>query len=65
MLEKGTHYGYYPKGAKTYLVVQPELVDAASAIFVGTNIKITSPGKRHLGAAIGTPSIGGVRITGH
>ena len=43
--EKSPHYGYYPNGAKTYLVVQPELVDAASAMFTGTNIKITSHGR--------------------
>ena len=56
LLEKGPHNGCYPSSVKTYLVVPPELVDATSAMFAGTNIKITSHGRRHLGAAIGTPS---------
>ena len=48
--------GTTPKAAKTSLVVKEEFVEEAERIFADTNISITSSGKRHLGAAIGSQS---------
>ena len=54
--EKGPSFGYFPNGAKTWLIVKPEVLDAAEDVFAGTEVKITAQGKRHLGAALGTRS---------
>ena len=47
----GPVFGYYPKAAKTFLVVKEEFVQEAERVFADTNILITPYGKRHLGAA--------------
>ena len=52
----GPSYGYYPNGSKTWLIVKPERYDNAMNIFSGTNVQITTEGKRHLGAALGSCS---------
>ena len=52
----GTGYGYIPNGAKTHLVVKAEHVEKARELFAGTGINVTTEGKRHLGAAIGSRS---------
>ena len=52
----GTCYGYIPNGAKTHLVVKAEHVEKARELFAGTGINVTTEGKRHLGAAIGSRS---------
>ena len=52
--EIGPHYGYYPNASKTYLIVKPEYVNAAKSQFEGTGVIVTTDGKRHLGAAIGS-----------
>ena len=49
----GPTFGYYPNGAKTYLIVKEEFEDKAKALFADTNVHITINGKRHLGAALG------------
>ena len=49
----GPKYGYYPKPAKSYLVVKEQFLNQAKAIFEGSDIKITTSGARHLGAALG------------
>ena len=54
LLTLGTGYGYYPNGSKTYLVVKPEHIVKARELFADTDVNITTEGKRHLGAAIGT-----------
>ena len=49
-------YGYHPNGAKTHLVVKAE---HARELFAGTGItgiNVTTEGKPHLGAAIGSRS---------
>ena len=51
-----TGYGYHPNGAKTHLVVKAEHVEKARELFAGTGINVTTEGKRHLGAAIGSRS---------
>ena len=54
LLTLGTGYGYYPNGSKTHLVVKPEHIVKARELFADTDVNITTEGKRHLGAAIGT-----------
>ena len=54
LLEKGPAYGYFPKPAKTWLIVKEHKFDEANQLFKGTGVKITSNGMRHLGAAIGS-----------
>ena len=49
----GPTFGYYPNGAKTYLIVKEEYESKAKALFADTNVHITIKGKRHLGAALG------------
>ena len=51
----GPRLGHFPKASKSWLVVKLEKYELAKAIFSGTNINITIEGKRHLGAAIGSP----------
>ncbi len=56
LVELGPRYGYHPNGCKTWLIVKPELYDAAIAAFRGTDVAISIQGKRHLGAALGSRS---------
>lgn len=50
----GPAYGYFPKPSKTYLILKrPDLLEKARELF-GEEIKITTDGKRHIGAVIGT-----------
>ena len=52
----GSLFGYHPNAAKTCLVVCDEQKEAAKKIFEGTGIHITTEGKKHLGAPLGSPS---------
>ena len=52
----GTRYEYHPNASKTHLVVKIEHVARAREMFADTGINITTEGKRHLGAAIGSRS---------
>ena len=54
LLQEGPKYGYFPNAEKTHLVIKEEYFDIAKEAFMGSNINITTHGKRHLGAAIGT-----------
>jgi hypothetical protein len=51
---EGPKYGYYPEPSKTWLIVKEEEHEGALRIFQGTNVKITTAGKRHLGAPLGS-----------
>ena len=53
---KGSSYGYFVNESKTWLIVKPEYFDLAKEVFQDTGIGITSEGKRHLGASIGSQS---------
>ena len=46
----------FPNAIKTYLIVKPQYLDSATALFQGTNVQITCLGQWHLGAAIGSRS---------
>ena len=52
----GPLFGYHLNAAKTYLVVCDEQEEAAKEHFEGTDIHITTEGKKHLGAPLGSPS---------
>ena len=54
LLNIGPKYGYFPKPSKSYIIVKEEKLDLAKVMFSGTRINITSSGKRHLGAVIGS-----------
>ena len=54
--EIGPLLGYFPKASKSWLVVKPQLLDRATEIFEGTNVKITTEGQKYLGGFIGTES---------
>ena len=56
LVEIGPDYGYYPNASKTWLIVKEHKHSEAVPVFEGTEIVITTDGKRHLGAAIGTRS---------
>ena len=38
------------------MVVKPEFYESATAVFAGTGVQITTQGRRHLGAALGSRS---------
>ena len=48
----GPKYGYYPKAAKTFIIVKPSRLTAVTELFSNTGIQFSS-GERDLGAAIG------------
>ena len=50
----GPGYGYFPNSCKTHLIVKPEHVSHATAVFEGTDIKVTTSGHKHLGAVVGS-----------
>ena len=51
----GPAYGYYPKPAKTYLILKDQsMQQRAEELFGRDGVKITAEGKRHIGAVIGT-----------
>eukprot|EP00794_Sanderia_malayensis_P005131 gene5131-biopygen4184 len=54
LIELGPKYGYFPEATKSWLIVKDDKMDEAQRIFEGSNIRITSDGKRHLGAVIGS-----------
>ena len=52
--EHGPKYGYFVNGEKTWLVTKGDNLDNAKKVFSGTDVNITSYGKRYLGATLGT-----------
>ena len=54
LLNVGPKYGYFPKPNKTILILKSKYESKAAEIFENTNIKISSPERRHLGAVIGS-----------
>ena len=53
--DKGPAFGYHANSSKSWLVVKEEHLPKAESIFAETGIHITCTGRRHLGAALGTP----------
>ena len=54
IIEFGVLIGYTAKPSKSWLIVKEEYVQYAEERFTGTGIQITTEGKRHLGAVIGS-----------
>ena len=54
IVEFGPGYGYYPNATKTWLIVKEDHLEEAKAQFNNSGVSITTDGKRHLGAAVGT-----------
>jgi hypothetical protein len=58
--EVGPKYGYYPKAAKTWLIVKPDFEQEARTLFPDLvspkdeTLNITTTGKKYLGSFIGT-----------
>ena len=53
----GPRYGYYPKAAKTILILKDlAYLPNARCLFEKEGIKVTCDGERHLGAVIGSSS---------
>ena len=55
IVKLGPDYGYYPNATKTWLIVKEDHLEEAKNQFKDSGVSITAEGKRHLGAAIGTP----------
>ena len=55
IVDLGPAYGYYPNAAKTWLIVKEDHQEEARILFNNTGVSITTEGKRHLGAAVGSP----------
>ena len=47
-------FGYYPEPKKCWLIVKPRFLEKAKQKFADIKINITTEGKRHLGASIGS-----------
>ena len=54
LADRGPSFGYNPNASKTYLIVKPDHVELAKTQFADTDVAITTYGKRHLGAALGS-----------
>ena len=50
----GPQYGYYANPSKTWLITKQAYQEKAKAIFGNTNINITTEGRPHLGAPLGS-----------
>jgi hypothetical protein len=55
IIQEGTKLGYFVNESKSWLILKnPEDLASAQDIFENSSIKITTTGKRHLGAALGS-----------
>ena len=54
--EFGPLFGYHANASKTWLITKEETATEAQLLFQDTDVRITTSGKRHLGAAIGSHS---------
>ena len=54
VVEYGPYIGYYAKAEKSWLIVKPEHEEEAKRVFRNSGLKITTEGRRHLGAVVGS-----------
>ena len=54
IIKNGPKFGYNAEPSKSWLIVNEDRLAEAEQIFEGAGVKITTAGKKHLGAAIGT-----------
>ena len=52
----GPFIGYFAKPSKSWLIVKPKYFDEASVCFKNTGLNITTEGRKHLGALVGSDS---------
>ena len=50
----GPMFVYHPKAIKCWLIVKPNKYEEAMETFQNTGINVTTEGRRHLGAALGS-----------
>ena len=50
----GPAFGYFPNASKTWLITKDALLDEAKEMFIDTEVRITSQGRPHLGAPLGS-----------
>ena len=50
----GPKFGYYPEPTKSWLIVKKEQLHLAEDLFNDTGINITTHGRKHLGASVGS-----------
>ena len=60
----GPDLGYHPNAGKCWLVRKPDKEETARSIFEETAINITTEGRKHLGAALGSRSYLGQYVNG-
>ena len=54
LVKHGADFGYFVNPSKTSLIVKESQHQDAMAYFENTDVSITTEGKSHLGAALGT-----------
>ena len=54
MVSAGPAFGYFANASKTWLLTKEEHLDQARSLFQGTQVNITTRGRPHLGAALGS-----------
>ena len=54
LMKTGPIFGYHPQPTKSWLIVKDARIGDAKRSFNGSNVQLTSAGKRHLGAVIGS-----------
>ena len=54
LYELGPKFGYFPQASKSWLIIKPEVEGKAETIFQGSGVQLTTEGKRHLGASLGS-----------
>ena len=52
----GPKFGCLPKATKCWLIVKPDKFEEVNSAFDGTDINVTSEGRTHLGAVLGSRS---------
>lgn len=57
IVKSGPEHSYYPNALKTWLVVTRGKELDAATLFEEMEVSITTNGKKHLGAAIGTQTL--------
>ena len=50
--QQGPLFGYFPKPSKSYMIVKEQHYNNVVDVFMGSKVKVTSEGKRCLGAVI-------------
>ena len=54
LCELGPKFGYFPQESKSWLIIKPEVKRNAKTIFQGSGLQITTEGKRHSCALLGS-----------